>query len=75
MKPEFKGYYEAFGLNVAFFRKRKRLTQAQLADLVGVDRSHISAIEVGKVGASFDLIFTLSTVLEVSSKQLFDFRE
>ena len=75
MKPEFKGYYEAFGLNVAFFRKRKRLTQVQLADLVGVDRSHISAIEVGKVGASFDLIFTLSTVLEVSSKQLFDFRE
>jgi len=75
MKPEFKGYYEAFGLNVAFFRKRKRLTQVQLADLVGVDRSHISALEVGKVGASFDLIFTLSTVLEVSSKQLFDFRE
>ena len=75
MKPEFKGYYEAFGLNVAFFRKRKRLTQVQLADLVGVDRSHISAIEVGKVGASFDLIFTLRTVLEVSSKQLFDFRE
>ena len=75
MKPEFKGYYEAFGLNVAFYRKRKRLTQVQLADLVGVDRSHISAIEVGKVGASFDLIFTLSTVLEVSSKQLFDFRE
>lgn len=75
MKPEFKGYYEAFGLNVAFYRKRKRLTQVQLADLVGVDRSHISAIEVGKVGASFDLIFTLSTVLEVSAKQLFDFRE
>ena len=45
------------------------------ADLVGVDCSHISAIEGGKVGASFDLIFTLSTVLEVSSKQLFDFRE
>ena len=75
MKPEFKGYSEAFGLNVAFYRKRKRLTQVQLADLAGVDRSHISAIEVGKVGASFDLIFTLSTVLEVSSKQLFDFRE
>ena len=75
MKPEFKGYYEAFGLNVAFFRKRKRLTQVQLADLVGVDRSRISALEVGKVGAFFDLIFTLSTVLEVSSKQLFDFRE
>ena len=52
MKPEFKGYYEAFGLKVAFFRKRKRLTQVQLADLVGVDRSHISALEVGKV--SFD---------------------
>ena len=75
MKLEYKPYYEQFGLNVVYYRKRKRLTQMKLAELVGVDRSHISAIEVGNVGVSFDVIFKLCEVLETTPKQLFDFRE
>ena len=75
MKIEYKDYYAEFGLNVAYYRKKKRLTQAQLAALLHVDRSHISAIEGGNVGVSFDLLFTLCQVLEISPKQLFDFRE
>lgn len=74
MKPEYKDRYEKFGLNVVFYRKRKKLTQLQLAELADIDRSHISAIELGKVGVSFDLIFKLSDVLEVTPKDLFDFR-
>lgn len=75
MKKEYKGYYEKFGLNVVYYRKRKRLTQLQLAELLDVDRSHISAIELGNVGVSFDLIFKMCEVLEVTPKELFDFRE
>ena len=75
MKKEYKPYYESFGLNVVFYRKKKRLTQMKLAELVGVDRSHISAMEVGNVGVSFDVVFKLCEVLEVAPKQLFDFRE
>lgn len=74
MKPEYKSLYEGFGLNVVYYRKRKKLTQLQLAELVDVDRSHISAIELGKVGVSFDIIFKLAEVLEVSPKEFFDFR-
>ena len=74
MKPEYKNFYEAFGLNIVFFRKRKKLTQLQLAELVDVDRSHISAIELGNVGVSFDVIFKLCEVLDVKPKDLFDFR-
>ena len=74
MKPEYKSLYEAFGLNIVFFRKRKKLTQLQLAELVDVDRSHISAIELGNVGVSFDVIFKLCEVLDVKPKDLFDFR-
>ncbi len=44
------------------------------AELVNVDRSHISAIELGKVGVSFDVIFKLCEVLEITPKELFDFR-
>lgn len=74
MKTRYKQLYEQFGLNVVFYRKRKRLTQLQLAELVDVDRSHISAIELGNVGVSFDVLFKLCEVLEVSPKEIFDFR-
>ncbi len=74
MKPEYKDRYEKFGLNVVFYRKKRKLTQLQLAELADIDRSHISAIELGKVGVSFDLIFKLCDVLEVEPKELFDFR-
>ena len=75
LKPEYKSQYEQFGLNVVYYRKRKKLTQLQLAELVDIDRSHISAIELGNVGVSFDVIFKLCEVLGVSAKDLFDFRE
>ena len=75
MQAEYKSLYEKFGLNVVFYRKRRKMTQLQLAELVGIDRSHISAIELGNVGVSFDVIFKLCEVLGVSPKELFDFRD
>lgn len=75
MKAEYKSLYEKFGLNVVFYRKRRKMTQLQLAELVGIDRSHISAIELGNVGVSFDVIFKLCEVLGVLPKELFDFRD
>ena len=75
MKAEYKELYEKFGLNVVYYRKRKRLTQLQLAELISVDRSHISAIELGNVGVSFDVIFKMCEVLDIKPKDLFDFRE
>lgn len=75
MKQEYKGLYEQFGLNVVYYRKKKKLTQLQLAELVDVDRSHISAIELGNVGVSMDVIFKLSEVLGIEPKSLFDFRD
>ena len=74
MKAVYKELYEKFGLNVVYYSKRKKLTQLQLAELVDFDRSHISAIELGNVGVSFDVVFQLCEVLEVNPKDLFDFR-
>lgn len=75
MKDEYKSLYEKFGLNVVYYRKRLKITQLELAELVDVDRSHISAIELGKVGVSFDVIFKLAEVLQITPKDLFDFRD
>ena len=75
MKLEYKPYYEKFGLNIVYYRKRKKLTQLQLAELADIDRSHISAIALGNVGVSFDLIFKLCEILDVQPRDLFDFRD
>ena len=75
MKDEYKDRYQQFGLNVVYYRKKKRLWQTQLAELVDIHRTYISAIELGKVGVSFDVWFRLSDALEVSTKQPFEFRE
>ncbi len=75
MKKEYKHLYEKFGLNVVYYRKKEKLTQLELAELVDVDRSHISAIELGNVGVSLDVIFKMCEVLNLKPKDLFDFRE
>ena len=75
VKQEYKELYEKFGLNVVYYLKRKKFKQLQMAELVNIDRSHISAIELGNVGVSFDVIFKLCEVLEITPKELFDFRD
>ena len=75
MRNEYKELYKKFGLNVVYYRKMHGLTQLQLAEFADIDRSHISAIELGKVGVSFDVIFRLCEVLQIKPKDLFDFRD
>lgn len=75
MQNEYKHYYQQFGLNVVYYRKRKRLTQLQLAECLDISRTHISAIELGNVGVSFDVIFKMCEVLDITPKELFDFRD
>lgn len=75
MKNEYKQYYEKFGLNVVYYRKRKRLTQLQLAEYIDISRSHISAIELGNIGVSFDVLFKMCEVLDITPNKLFEFRD
>ena len=67
--------YRELGLNIAFYRKRRGLTQMQLAELLNIDRSHMCAIELANVGVSLDVLFRLCEVLELQPKALCDFRE
>ena len=62
-----------FGRKIKEFRKKKHLTQAQLAEKVSVDDKHISCIESGKNFPSADLIERLVLALDVEPKDLFEF--
>ena len=63
------------GLNISYFRKVKGLTQEQLAELVGVERSYISKIEAPNMYTSFsmELLCKIAVVLDVTESRLFDF--
>lgn len=75
MREEYRDRYRQFGLNVVYYRKKLRATQLQLAELLDIERSHISAIELGNVGVSMDLIFKMCDVFQIKPKDLFDFRD
>ena len=75
MKDEYRDLYQQFGLNVVYYRKKKRFSQTQLAELVDIHRTYVSSIELGKVSVSFDVLFKLAEVLDVPPSKLFDFRD
>lgn len=68
-----KDIKKLFGLKIKEIRKKKLMTQSQLAEMVSVDDKHISCIENGKNFPSAILISKLAEVLGVEPKDLFEF--
>ena len=67
--------YRLLGLNVSYYRRRRGLTQEQLAELVNVERTHIGNLELARAGVSLDVIFRVADALEVPVWKLFEFRD
>ena len=44
--------YKFLGLNIAYYRKEKGLSQSQLAELVNISRTHMSRIETADCAVS-----------------------
>ena len=72
MKNEIN-YYKILGDNVAYYRKKKHLTQEGLALKANISRTHISHIEAENVNKSpsLDIIFRIATILNVEPYELF----
>lgn len=62
-----------FGLRLKNLRKKKNLTQGNIAELVDVDAKHISCIENGKNFPSPELIAKLANAFNMHPKELFEF--
>ena len=67
--------YRDLGWAIAYYRKRKRLTQEQVADRVGISRQHMGAIEAPNMvrAISLEVVFNIATVLEIEPYVLFKF--
>lgn len=69
--------FRLLGLTIAYYRKLRGLTQAELAEATNLSRTDISNIEApnGKTSISLNKLFDIADVLEVPVKDLFDFRD
>ncbi|MGN1137971.1 MAG: helix-turn-helix transcriptional regulator [Ruminococcus sp.] len=67
--------YVRLGLNIAYYRKLRGLTQLQLAEAVDISRTHMSNIEAPNVetSVSLDTLFDIADKLQIPIKDLFEF--
>lgn len=60
---------------IAELRKEKKLSQAELADIVGVTRQTITSIETGKYIASLPLAYKIAKYFGLKIEDVFIFEE
>ena len=56
-------------------RARRRITQGELAEAVGVSRQTIISIENGRYDPSLDLAFRLATYFDMSIEDIFHYNK
>ncbi len=64
-----------FDSKIHVYRAAKRMTQQELADLVGVSRQTIIQLERNRYNPSMLLAYAIAKVFDVSIEELFDFWE
>lgn len=76
-KYKHQGKYIRLGLNIAYHRKLRGMTQLDLAEAVDISRTHISNIEAPNVPTSVSLetLFDIADALDVSVDVLFRFED
>lgn len=60
---------------IAELRKEKKLSQAELADIVGVTRQTITSIETEKYIASLPLAYKIAKYFNLKIEDVFDLEE
>ncbi len=74
MQSKYYDNYRYLGLNIAYYRKERGLSQMQLAEMVNISRTHMSRIEIADCAVSLDVIFAICETLGVSANKLFELR-
>ena len=65
----------SFDSKIHIYRATRRMTQQELADLVGVSRQTIMQLEKNRYNPSMLLAYSIAQVFGVTIEDLFEFRE
>ena len=76
MEDKYKQNFKIIGLNIAYYRKLKGLSQMQLAEKANISRTHLSNIEAPNMPTSISLetLFDIAEILDVPAAYLLFFR-
>ncbi len=66
----FNDYNHKISKRIREYRKKRHLSQEQLAELIDCSREHIARVENGKINLGLDNFIRLATVFEVSLDEL-----
>lgn len=66
--------YEQIGLNILYYRRKRGLTQLQLAEKANYSRNHIQQIETAAAVPSVAALLDIARALDISPAQLFESR-
>ena len=55
---------QRIGNDIAALRKKKGMTQQQVADMAGIKRPHVARVEKGKYNFGFDTLQTIAETLD-----------
>ena len=69
------GIKEELGKKIKRMRVNRGLTQEQLAEKLEYSPNHISKLESARTNPSFELLVSISKVLDIEIKELFNFDE
>ena len=58
------------GETVAYFRKKKKLSQEALSDLANMGRTHLSAIERGERKPTLETLYRISIGLDLTMSEI-----
>lgn len=66
--------YIKLGLNILYYRKERKLTQEQLADLAGYTQTHLQRVETARSAPSVTMLLDIANALEIPPHKLFEFK-
>ena len=75
MDMEYYKDYINLGLNIGYYRRAAGYTQLDFAELLDINRVHMSTIESARAGVSLDVVFKAAKILNVPVNKFFENRD
>ena len=75
MQNKYYKDYKNLGMNIAYYRKLRDISQEKLSEMVNISRTHMSRIETADCAVSLDVVFALAEALQVEQYKLFQNKE
>ena len=77
LNKKYQSIWTKIGLNILYYRKERRLTQAQLAEMVGdgITPQYLQRIETAVSSCRLDILIEIAQALDIPLYKLFEFKE